>query len=40
VTSDAEPGVTQLVAVLDELAAKRFEPALDRLPEAGPQKGR
>lgn len=40
VTSDAERGVGQLIAVLDELAAKRFEPALDRLPEAGPQKGR
>lgn len=40
VTSDAETGVNQLIAALDELAAKRFEPALDRLPEAGPQKRR
>lgn len=40
VTSDAERGVALLIAALDELAAKRFEPALDRLPEAGPQKGR
>lgn len=40
VTSDAEQGVGQLIAALDELAAKRFEPALDRLPEAGQQKRR
>jgi len=40
VTSDAERGVGNLIAALDELAAKRFEPALDRLPEAGPQKRR
>lgn len=40
VTSDAEHGVSRLIAALDELAAKRFEPALDRLPEAGPQKRR
>lgn len=40
VTSSAERGVNQLLAALDELAAKRFEPALDRLPEAGPQKRR
>jgi len=40
VTSDAEPGVGQLIAALDELASRRFEPALDRLPEAGPQKRR
>lgn len=40
VTSDAERGVGQLISALDELAAKRFEPALDRLPEAGPQKRR
>lgn len=39
-TSDSERGVSQLIAALDELAAKRFEPALDRLPEAGPQKRR
>lgn len=40
VTSDAEPGVSRLIAALDDLASKRFEPALDRLPEAGPQKRR
>ncbi len=40
VTSDAERGVANLIAALDELAAKRFEPALDRLPDAGPQKRR
>ena len=40
VTSDAEQGVSQLIVALDELAAKRFEPALDRLPEAGQQKRR
>ena len=40
VTTDAEPHVGQLLAALDELAAKRFEPALDRLPDAGMQKRR
>lgn len=40
VTSDAEPGVSQLLAALATLAERRFEPALDRLPEAGPQKRR
>jgi hypothetical protein len=39
-TSDAEVGVSQLIAALAALSERRFEPALDRLPEAGPQKRR
>lgn len=40
VTSDAEPGMARLLATLSDLTARRFDRALDKLPEAGPQPAR
>lgn len=35
VTSDAEPGMSRLLATLADMTAGRFDRALDKLPEAG-----